>query len=760
MSETTVTATPFTSVARDDDGYSALLAADFFGSGYKSMVYAANGEIRWVPNTGSGPDDFGSSFPVMTLPVETNFENRVKLMFAVDVDLDGDLDIVVVHEAIGVRWANNTVIDTSGVFSPAGTIHSFFSEDSPVAQMADANNDGRPDMLLSYGSIIKVLTHPGAELVNELGIFWPETVLTPVASARTAALVDWDKDGVLDVLYAADGHGIRWFRATSPGVYVGSSTSLLTVVQQVAVSHVADINADGSDDLLYATTGSILSLTSGGPASASQLASVFYVYQMETGSVSGDGDLVDIIVSTTTSVGFVPALAPGVYGTFVEIGRPASSGGPIVFAAYAFDFVTGPGISFVAATMANSTDNLAMYLREDSGSFTVPVVRDSTPRACLTVVVADFDGDLSADIALGCTDGFVLWYPNTDMSGQFYARQIVTSSLVTAAIAATDIDHDGDRDLVLLSFDSLYVSINSNGAGMFLAPSAAFNDVGMGVHMEMEDVNGDGAIDAVVLDGSSDKIYIYWGTTAAPYFTARTEVPLPASSVSMFGLGDMSGDGRVDLAFSHVNGLTYLPGVATSPYFSAGSAVANLSTGGYLGNQLVIADFDGDGYGDLAVAARNYRARVFTNPGATPSPAPWGGPNLSTGTDSSSVAVADFDGDGDLDAITIIDETETAIDWARTSLGGSISITNINSGPSPAPAGAFRVAVGDFDGDLDMDAVVLYSAASQLGTFGTATHLRRNGYTLGVPKRRNLDLSKSECKVQGNTSLACGTGRL
>jgi hypothetical protein len=167
----------------------------------------------------------------------------------------------------------------------------------------------------------------------------------------------------------------------------------------------------------------------------------------------------------------------------------------------------------------------------------------------------------------------------------------------------------------------------------------------------------------------------------------------PRSSHTV-GLGDFDGDGDLD-AFV-VNGAPTEPDMVwlndgAGTFTDSGQRLGNWDGGG-----LEIGDVDADGDLDAYVTSGTHNtiwlndgAAIFTDSGQSPGRA--GGEE---------VALGDVDQDGDLDAFVVRNYPPNEV-WLNDGAG-----TFVDSGQSLGSSASFAVKLGDVDGDGDLDAVV------------------------------------------------------
>lgn len=175
--------------------------------------------------------------------------------------------------------------------------------------------------------------------------------------------------------------------------------------------------------------------------------------------------------------------------------------------------------------------------------------------------------------------------------------------------------------------------------------------------MAVGDLNGDGRVDLAV--GCQTSISVLINTTATlattPTFASKVDVPAASSTITTgVSIGDFDGDGKPDLAGATSNTFVSVfrnttPALATSPSFAARLDLT--ATTPVVAIEIV--DVNGDGRIDLAAANRNGASvSMFLNktaPATAPSFA--AKVDLATGSQPLSIAAGDLNADGHRDLI-------------------------------------------------------------------------------------------------------------
>lgn len=379
------------------------------------------------------------------------------------------------------------------------------------------------------------------------------------------------------------------------------------------------------------------------------------------------------------------------------------------------------------AVANRNSDSISILLGNGDGTF-MPAVDYSTGESPRALVFHDLDGDAALDLAVACYDWdnsnlSVLW-GNGD--GTFEDAVFYAAAAPQTSVAAGDMNGDSMPDLAVsvgsdLGWGNKVVILLGAGqrdfqiAGEYSGGEYPFD-------VAMHDLDGDGALDMVVVDGSRFEDYGAYGNFYPGSLVIRRGAGdgtfqesiqyFPDECPRSVGIGDLDGDGNPDLVvgstgrwdlyfdYYHPGGITVLLGQGdgtfefTEEEYMVGDrvydiAVENLDNdqqldmiaiNPYMDSGIV---FPGDGDGTFKTAA-GFEAEY--NPVA--------------------IAAGDWENDGDLDLVVanygyIGDDP------------GCVSI-HLNNGK-----GTFQndeqlwlgdalgdVALGDVDGDGDLDLAV------------------------------------------------------
>jgi hypothetical protein len=270
-------------------------------------------------------------------------------------------------------------------------------------------------------------------------------------------------------------------------------------------------------------------------------------------------------------------------------------------------------------------------------------------------------------------------------------------STTPRSMVVGDFSGFGVQDLATANFQSANITVLlGNSSGSFSA--AAGSPFGVGSQPDsvaVGDFNGDGIQDLAAANYGDGTVTVLLGTNTGG-FTAAPGGPFTVGmNPSALVVGDFNGDGIQDLATANSgsNNVTVLLGTGLGGFAVASGGPFTVGTNP---SALVVADFNGDGFDDLALAnSGSGNVTVLLGNGTGGFTVPLGSP-FTVGTTPSALVVADFNGDGKPDlAVANVGSSNVTV-LLGNGTGGFAAPTG-----SPFPVGSepYSIVAGDFNGD-------------------------------------------------------------
>ncbi len=271
------------------------------------------------------------------------------------------------------------------------------------------------------------------------------------------------------------------------------------------------------------------------------------------------------------------------------------------------------------------------------------------PTAGTSVRLFDADGDGDLDLLAANSDGTPLGarlYRNLSPRLEVAARATLVAAAATRALALGDVNGDGYPDLVCGNdgYTQLHLNLPGLFPGRFFSPAAAWTVPFQTRHTQalaLGDVDGDGRPD-LVLGNRNEESFLYLGAgTGFASVPAWNSPSAPTRATTSLALGDVDGDGYLDLVRGNLGQPDELfhndgGGLTAQPTWTTTASLATRS--------LALADIDGDGRPDLVCGADGAPTVAYHNTGSAFTAAPtW---QASADYRTRSVALGDVNGDG------------------------------------------------------------------------------------------------------------------
>lgn len=403
---------------------------------------------------------------------------------------------------------------------------------------------------------------------------------------------------------------------------------------------IADVNGDGKNDIVCSNGDSgdetillgngdgtvnvpTVGYATGGSSRTSALVADF----------NGDG-LPDIIVPDHEfSFAYLPGYGDGTFRSALDFYSPVPGGFIAGATAIATGDFNGDGYpDFVLGNLGFNPNTpsqigITVFLSNPDGSLQ-PGINYGTGGSYQGVAVADFDGDGTPDIAAlnQSNNGIQIFHGagnGTFANGLFYP----TGGTDALTIVTGDFNQDGHPDLAVANTTSDNVSVLLNDGHGNFSTAATYPTSGPNQSIVTGDVNGDGIPDLVVLQFNPGVIAVLLGNGDGTFKPATINT-LGFNYLQNLALGDLDGDGKLDLAVAIDDAVTPMEGVVVARGNGDGTFAAPVFFSTTLQNlnlqlptpgDVQMVDLNGDGKLDLVYSNTFYGTiGVLYNTGTNP----------------------------------------------------------------------------------------------------------------------------------------------
>ncbi|WP_164103076.1 FG-GAP-like repeat-containing protein [Candidatus Laterigemmans baculatus] len=696
--------------------------ADVDGDGFVDAVtFASEG---WWGGSSSLWFQAGQSDGTLAPPVETPLEYAVEVddFRLADLDGDGILDVF-------AAWSDgNRIVQLAGQFGGGFAPFSPRSADVSVGSwpvalaIGDLNGDGIADVVTGNDASVSVLIGAGG------GAFGEPLELALAAEVEEVAIGDLDGDGVAD-LVAALGELDR------VAVFIGKGDGSFEPRREYAVGgepvglSLLDSDGDGDLDVVAANEedASLTVLRNNGDGTFPGL--VLHTGGSANAVAAGDldGDGVDDLV-TANEEGTVSVLLGGSGSYALAADYSLGENHQALAVAVADVNQDGRADVVVAATEDYWLGRIAVLLGNGDGSLGSPR-HFEVGQNPIAVEVGDVNGDGAIDI-VAASDGYsdsAVSVLIGDGDGSFSGRVDYAVGNEPESLELIDVDSNGALDIVTANAadDSVSVLLG-RGDGTF--PGRIARTADEPIAHRTVDLNGDGVLDLITANTSYESasgasLSVAMGRGDGSFETpTHIALELAAGSLRDFDAADLDGDGAVELVVldeSQGGGLTVLRGNGGGEF----TIQDRLPLAGYGHAVILLRDIDSDGARDAIIGTGSELMVLLGSGDGT-----FADPLVENWVWVDSMAIGEVTGDGRLDVVVAAEGDSSIVVWPGGAEPGTFG--DAQEILLQGSVQTFQLADADGDGLLDIVANVQNG-----DLLGTEVHLGRGDGTFAEPPR-------------------------
>lgn len=347
-----------------------------------------------------------------------------------------------------------------------GAQYQYFLADPLTLEIADLDGDGARDMLASGRDVVRILRQTGAP-----GLFG--SVQMPGIMESLVWAVDLDNDLLPELIGAQpEVPGLRIYR--NNGALTFGPAEVLHPQLQVLELKAGDLDHDGDLDLVVLTASGHLVVLYNADAAGqfsppSFLGQVVGAESLDLVDVDGDNSLDAVFFSRTTNSTYACLNYQGTIDSPMQL---TNAGTGMV------RDLNNDGVADVL--LVNTGEGTVLWQRSDDGGLGQAIVLDASFLGASRAKASDVDGDGDMDVVASSSfTQEVVWFENIDGQGTFGPRQTVAYQMPgVTALLTVDVDNDGDEDVFVASadLDKVFWFANlSNATGAVMG--RVFNDI-------------------------------------------------------------------------------------------------------------------------------------------------------------------------------------------------------------------------------------------------------------------------------------------
>jgi len=575
-----------------------MILVDMDLDGDNDIVFVDEVKVAWIENQGGG----NFSIPNLILSI-----NDVSCIRAVDIGNDNDMDLFFGendNSNVDLIWIENTGLN---IFSAPDTIKIGTNNISDIA-VGDLDGDGDFDIVTTSTSAAEVRYFKNGGTMN-----FTEYLVSNKFSYKVL-IKDVNNDGTMDILTACANYpsGVIWYENSG----TTSFTSHILSFPEIGSSpdlHFEDFNGDAVPDIIFSGSdnpGLINwreNLTGGNFSDIRKITSLSFVArESEWADIDGDGDL-DAVSLSSNYIFWHENLGLGKFSNEHSLYYAGKNPSMLRKSLNVVDIDADGDLDVMASQ--NSSDGTVLCRNDGSGNFTIETAHTA---GHYNMEMAFIDNDMLIDIIYTSIAGDkVGWKKN--LGNGLYSETTIDNALNGPnEILSQDMDNDGDNDIVVtISYDNKLGWFENIGNGVF----SSFQQLDINASLSsihLNDLNGDNKVDIIAVSNAYDKLTWYENLGGGLFSPAILIDQQSSNNFYQVFSDDLDGDGDVDILTTSLHGAKYY--LNSGMGFSEFEMSTVFGTPDFQGGTIRTGDFDNDGDIDvLSCANGDYNVFFYQN---------------------------------------------------------------------------------------------------------------------------------------------------
>jgi hypothetical protein len=529
-----------------------------------------------------------------------------------------------------------------------------------------------------------------------------------VNNVKQSVIADYNNDGIKDVILGV-GSSLLFYSGTNTGTFAPSTlftNSAFTISVNKLLN--GDYNNDGKMDVAicgaFSSSGparvQILygngagSFTCGNTYTAPLIPQYSNINSFKQGDINNDG-FIDFLITFNTAPSVWTATNNATGSLGITNALTNNGMGDLM------DFDNDGNLDIISGNSMNKGNGNGTFIQSSINTF--------GPSTWLgEFSLQDIDGNGTKDIIYLNTDPSKIRYRYNNGNGSFSTEYSINCDFPLNGFKATDINGDGLKEIIGYSdYLSSIRIFKNNGYNVFTFAASILVVTGYYGSYSVADINSDGKTDIIFPGYDNDRFCSILGNSNLSYPSNNIVKHQNVAYSSGITVNDFNNDGKPDFASAGLGEINIAKGLP-------GGGSTNVNSGPFTGNikgKVYSEDFNNDGFTDVLsinnLSGNSNNFNIYEGNGTcslTNQYFFWNNSNSPSAYQD--LEIADFDNDGYKDIAT----ANTSI-WGYNVLKGSANFSFTTTYSISLTSASNDIVSGDFNNDGNLDIVTVNSAS-------------------------------------------------